>query len=226
MKIKKTGINLLKLDLGSGNKPKEGYLGVDIGCKSKNIIKSDVLTYLKKLPKNSVSHIYSRHYLEHVNHENILKLFNEIDRVLIKNGQIILITPNKNDILKKTLLIKSYNNFFYDDNSVNYFSVKSLKKVVILNKIKRFRVALDQGYSLINFFNWFNFNKPFFTGSVGEDKYVDKTVDHLSINLKNKNSYKGAIKSLIRLIKKSSLSYKNIAIKNNLANKIVLKIFK
>jgi hypothetical protein len=94
MKIKKTGINLLKLDLGSGNKPKEGYLGVDIGCKSKNIIKSDVLTYLKKLPKNSVSHIYSRHYLEHVNHENILKLFNEIDRVLIKNGQIIFIVPH------------------------------------------------------------------------------------------------------------------------------------
>jgi SAM-dependent methyltransferase len=204
------------------------------GLELNNIRVSFIEKILKIVCKNNLNYYENNLYkfdriflfysFEYIN--DPLIYISRLYRLLNKNGQIILITPNKNDILKKTLLIKSYNNFFYDDNSVNYFSVKSLKKVVILNKIKRFSVALEQGYSLINFFNWFNFNKPFFTGSVGEDKYVDKTVDHLSINLENKNSYKGAIKSLIRLIKKSSISFKNIAIKNNLANKIVLKIFK
>ena len=87
-------MKFFKLDLGCGNKPKDGYLGVDIGIKSKNIIKSDVLTYLKKLPKNSVSHIHSRHYLEHVSQDKLLILLKEIDRVLIKNGQIRFIVPH------------------------------------------------------------------------------------------------------------------------------------
>jgi predicted SAM-dependent methyltransferase len=56
---------LLKLDLGCGANPINGYLGIDIGYKKPNIIQSDVFSYLRKTKRNSVSHIYSRHYLEH-----------------------------------------------------------------------------------------------------------------------------------------------------------------
>lgn len=189
---------------------------------------------LKIACKSNLDYYENNHYkfdriflfysFEYIN--DPLTFISRLYKILNKNGQIIMLTPNKNDLLKKTLQINSYNNFFYDDNSVNYFSVGSLKKIVSLSKIKRFSVKLEQGYSIVNFFNWFNFNKPFFTGFVGEDKFEDKTINHLSMNLKNKTPYNGAIKALIKLIKKSSFSYKNLAIKNKLANKIILKIFK
>lgn len=87
-------MKLLKLDLGCGRVPQKGYLGIDNFYKSKNIIKSDVLKYLKKLPKNSCSHIYSRHYLEHVDKKQIFQILKEINRILIKNGKIVFIVPH------------------------------------------------------------------------------------------------------------------------------------
>jgi hypothetical protein len=52
------------------------------------------LQYLKKLPKNSVSHIYSSHYLEHVDKDCLFDLLKEIDRALIKGGEINFIVPH------------------------------------------------------------------------------------------------------------------------------------
>lgn len=215
------------------------YLAKKIGHKSYGLeLNKTRINFVKKKLKieckNNLDYYENNFYkfdriflfysLEYIN--NPLLYIARLYKILSKNGQIILITPNKNDLLKKTLLIKSYNNFFYDYNSVNYFSLRSLKKIIFFNKIKRFSIRLDQGYSIVNFFNWFNFGRPFFTGYVGEDKFVDKIINHLSTKLKNKNSHAGSIKSLIMLIKKSSFSYKTLAIKNELANKIILKIFK
>ena len=87
-------MKLLKLDLGCGINVRDGYLGVDIAHTTKNIIKSDVLQYLKKLPKNSVSHIYSSHYLEHVDKDCLFDLLKEIDRTLVKGGEINFIVPH------------------------------------------------------------------------------------------------------------------------------------
>ena len=142
------------------------------------------------------------------------------------NGQIILITPNKNDLLKKNLLLEEYNNFFYDENSVNYFSISALKKILFLAKLRKFKIILEQGYSFINFVNWLNFKKPFFTGYVGEDRYVDKIIGHLSSTFKKKSRQNKINKSLISLLKLSSSNYKKICIKNKLANKLILRIYK
>jgi len=84
----------LKLDLGCGSKPYKDYTGIDIGFYSNRIIQSDALSYLKKLKKSSVSHIYSRHYLEHSSPEQLLSILNEINRVAIVGAEIIIIVPH------------------------------------------------------------------------------------------------------------------------------------
>jgi SAM-dependent methyltransferase len=95
--------SLLKLDLGSGSRPYKDYLGVDIGADNKSVIKRDVLEYLRSLPKNSVSHIYSRHYLEHANSDQLAEILSEINRVLVRNGEMLFILPHYS------------NPFFYSD---------------------------------------------------------------------------------------------------------------
>lgn len=130
-----------KLDLGSGSKPYSDYVGIDIGCESERVIKSDVLDYLKVLADQSVSHIYSRHYLEHVSSEYLIKLLHEVDRILIPGGVIQFTVPHYS------------NPYFYSDpthktpfgvHTFSYFCQKSCLK----RRVPRY-VSLS-GWSLIN----------------------------------------------------------------------------
>ena len=86
--------SLLKVDLGSGSRPFKDYLGVDITSDNRTVVKKDVLEFLKSLPKSSVSHIYSRHYLEHTNSDQLTKILKEINRVLVINGEMLFILPH------------------------------------------------------------------------------------------------------------------------------------
>jgi predicted SAM-dependent methyltransferase len=151
---------LLKLDLGCGANPINGYLGIDIGYKKPNIIQSDVFSYLRKTKKNSVSHIYSRHYLEHETSENIIKLMKEIDRVLIKQGEMIFIVPHFS------------NPYYYSDpthktpwgvHSFSYFAEKHCLKRKVPNyiQIKGWELQ-DVSVRFISFFNFsfFGFKLP------------------------------------------------------------------
>ena len=151
---------LLKLDLGCGANPIHGYLGIDIGYKKPNIIQSDVFSYLRKTKKNSVSHIYSRHYLEHETSENIIKLMKEIDRVLIKQGEMIFIVPHFS------------NPYYYSDpthktpwgiHSFSYFVEKNcLKRKVPSYILIRGWELRDVSIRFISFFNFsvFGFKLP------------------------------------------------------------------
>jgi len=84
----------LKLDLGCGNKPYLDYTGIDIGFHTERIVQSDVLAYLKNLKSSSVSHIYTRNYLEHSSSDQLLAILNEIKRVSISGAEIIIIVPH------------------------------------------------------------------------------------------------------------------------------------
>lgn len=118
----------------------------------------------EKIQFDKIFLFYSFEYIS-----NPTFFLNELLSLLKKKGEIILITPNKNDILKNILSIKSYKNFFYDINSINYFSVKSLSNILKKLGQKNFKIYTNQGYSLINFFNWFINNKPIPSKFVGED---------------------------------------------------------
>ena len=145
---------------------------------------------------------------------------------LKKNGKIIIITPNKNDLLMRVLKEEKYSNFFYDVNSVNYFSSKSLEKLLQLLKVKKYNMHYRQGYSLVNFFNWFFFKKPFFTGYVGEDRFIEDIIKKLNNSYKNSKEYKKPILRFAKFIKEISNDYKLLATKNKLANIITLEIYK
>ena len=84
----------MKLNLGSGNDYKEGYVNVD----RDNRIKADVYCDLNKglLPfeTNSVSEIAANHIVEHLLVEAFIPFMNECHRVLEPGGQLLIETPS------------------------------------------------------------------------------------------------------------------------------------
>ncbi|ODS24424.1 hypothetical protein AB835_03760 [Candidatus Endobugula sertula] len=94
--MKTTPRTPIKLDLGSGGSRKEGYYSVDhIGLKGVDII-ADLNKPLELFPDNSVSHIYTRHTLEHI--DNLLPLLQEIWRISKHNAKIEIIVPHFSNV--------------------------------------------------------------------------------------------------------------------------------
>jgi len=80
----------MKLNLGSGNRPLEGYISVDLSPKA------DVNCDIRKLPyeDNSVEEIIAIHVIEHFYKWEVLPLLLEWRRVLQPGGRLILECPN------------------------------------------------------------------------------------------------------------------------------------
>ena len=118
--------DLLKIDIGCGSRPKAGYTGVDIGHLSANVIKSDAIVFFKALPDKSVSHVYSRHFLEHLDADSLLVLLREIDRTLIDGGEILFIVPHFS------------NPYFYSDPTHRmFYGVHSFSYICETSCLKR-----------------------------------------------------------------------------------------
>ncbi len=81
-----------KLEVGSGSKPKEGYVHFDL----RQLPGIDVVGDATSLPflENEFSEIYSRFFLEHLLRKDAQKAVQEMFRVLKKGGKIDLIVPN------------------------------------------------------------------------------------------------------------------------------------
>lgn len=152
LKFISTVSTMIKLDLGCGHTPQHGYIGVDIGFVAENIIQSDALSHLRTLQNGSVSHIYSRHYLEHMEFDQLYTLLKEIDRVLITNGELKFIVPHFS------------NPYYYSDpthktpfglHTFSYFCEKTCLNRFVPN------YASIPGWSLekaeLNFVSMFNF---------------------------------------------------------------------
>ena len=82
------------------------------------------------------------------------KEFKQILDLLDRDGKVVVITPNYNDIIKNVWKNKNYLNFFYEKNAKNYFSIKSLKNLLKKMKVRNFKIYNKQGYSLLNNLNW------------------------------------------------------------------------
>ncbi len=81
-----------KLEIGSGNKPKEGYLHFDV----RPNVKADVIGDARKLPfkDEEFNEVYSRFFLEHLPRKEALVALKEMFRVLKKEGTLEIIVPN------------------------------------------------------------------------------------------------------------------------------------
>lgn len=212
--IKEKGHNPYGLEL---NKIKRNF----VENKLKIICKSDISYYeINNIKFDVIFLFYSLEYIS-----NPLIYIKNLIKSLSNKGKIIIITPNKNDILNNILKENSYSSFFYDENSINYFSYLALKRIAEFNKIKNYKISFKQGYSLVNFLNWYNFKKPFFTGYVGEDRFIEDIIKKLNFN-KIKNKKYSIIRSkIINILKDSNSYFKELAIQGKLANILIFKIY-
>jgi SAM-dependent methyltransferase len=83
----------LKIDIGCGNSPREGYTGVDIVSEAPGVKIADVTQGLP-FADNSVSAVWSSHFLEHLGFQQILPLMGEIRRVLRPGGRVEIAVPD------------------------------------------------------------------------------------------------------------------------------------
>lgn len=83
---------LLKIDVGCGKRPKEGFEGLD----SLDFGQKYVHDVRKGLPfkPNSVDEVHSSHFVEHLTWPERIKFFNELYRVMKPGATATIITPN------------------------------------------------------------------------------------------------------------------------------------
>jgi len=81
-----------KLEIGSGPKPREGYLHFD----SRKLPSTDVVGDAKKLPfkEGEFLEVYSRFFLEHLPRKDAKVALKEMQRVLAPVGVVEIIVPN------------------------------------------------------------------------------------------------------------------------------------
>lgn len=151
------------------------------------------------------------------------KYLDELLSILTKNGKIYIITPNQNDVLKDLDIKSNFKNFFYDINSINYFSTKSLFRLAKKLKNINFSITTNQGYSLMNLFHWYLNKRPIKSRLVGGDDFVETLIKEIK-----KSNFKNKIlaNKLILIIKKMKNDYKELLSKYNYGNQIIFYIKK
>lgn len=106
----KTKEGLLKLNLGAGKNPIEGWVNADFVPENSDVLYIDVR---KKMPfkSNTFDYIISEHLIEHLSREEGKKMVKECFRILKKGGKIRISTPNIAFIA--SLYKKNNNNKYY-----------------------------------------------------------------------------------------------------------------
>jgi len=82
----------LRIDLGSGPRPREGFYALDhLELEGIDIV-ADLNRPLELLPDHCAEHVFSSHALEHV--ENLLPLLGEIHRITRPGGLVEFVVPH------------------------------------------------------------------------------------------------------------------------------------
>lgn len=83
----------IRLDLGCGKKPKEGFLGVDSIDFGQPYV-MDLRTTPWPWENNSIDEVRSSHFVEHLTGSERILFFNELYRVMKPGAKAEIITPN------------------------------------------------------------------------------------------------------------------------------------
>lgn len=88
----------LRLDLGCGPNPREGYIGVDTIAFNDKVKVFDLRTGPWPWEDNSVETAHCSHFLEHLTNLDgkweRVRFFNELYRIMVPSGQVSLVIPH------------------------------------------------------------------------------------------------------------------------------------
>ena len=134
--------SILKLDLACGSNKQKGFIGVDLIKKG---TQADVAWDLTKYPwpfkNNSVSEIFSSHYLEHIPHidgydDGLFHFMDECYRILKVGGTATFLTPYYTSV--RAFQDPTHHRFI-GETTFAYFSKKWRKFV----KIEHYPIKCD-----------------------------------------------------------------------------------
>lgn len=132
----------IKLNLGVGNRGREGFIGVDINDGPNVDIIYDIAYLKNKLPTNSVDEIYSRHVIEHFPRKELESLLKEWFKLIKRGGKIILDFPDLKRYIdyyienKSKVSIEELSRWIYGDQTYNEnfhkngFDAEHIKKII------------------------------------------------------------------------------------------------
>lgn len=132
----------IMLDIGCGWNKRDGYLGVDIDKYDGVDIQQDLRFTKLPFEDGQVEHVYSSHFLEHLDfHENIF-LFNEIWRILKPEKIFEIIVPHGMsyagmvDLSHKTFWTEDTFGYFTPENKFYYswFYERDGQRIPVINK--------------------------------------------------------------------------------------------
>jgi SAM-dependent methyltransferase len=88
---------IVKLDIGCGRSPQEGFIGLEVQERFKDprIIHHDLETYPWPLPDDSITLAMASHVVEHIDRHKfgMIKFFNEVWRVMKPGGEFMVSGP-------------------------------------------------------------------------------------------------------------------------------------
>ncbi len=205
-------------------------IGIEINKVRKDFIENNLKIKcfydINSLPNDNVKFdkIFLFYVIEYI--QNPLYYLEKLVKLLKNNGEIIITTPNKNDVISDIWLIDSYKKFMIEEHVANYFSVKSTLNLCKHLKKTKFKVQTKQEYSFFNHLRWYFTNQPFTTGIVGGDKLPENINSQIAKGPFHNNQDLDLSKKVINLISDTDKKYKKIIEDNFSGNKIVILIKK
>lgn len=109
------------LDLGCGKKVRKGCIRVDFNKRHKPDIIHDLNKFPYPFDKHSVDYIYLDNTLEHL--DNVIRVMEEIYRILKPNGEVKIIVPYFRSIWAYA---DSTHKHFFTTRSFDYYDPKSI----------------------------------------------------------------------------------------------------
>lgn len=92
---------MLRLDIGSGDNPREGFTGVDLYSDAEGIVNAPMNAL--PFPDESVDEIYSSHALEHIGKYEVVPTLREWRRVMKWDARLTIEVPDLTWVCKNWL---------------------------------------------------------------------------------------------------------------------------
>jgi 2-polyprenyl-3-methyl-5-hydroxy-6-metoxy-1,4-benzoquinol methylase len=141
--------------------------------------------------------------------------------MLVDGGELVIVTPSLDDALKDLWQNEAFGKFFYDEHAINYFTPRSVDRMLARLRKRDAVVCTRQGYSFVNHVSWFLTNAPRTTGVVGGDEFVPQITSRLRAAAGDGDAGRGALaERLARLISEFDAAYRRMIEEHRYGNQI------